>query len=139
MKQYSNNYCQISYNPSTNQLYLKWLLPPDEAALLCGYDKGLDMAISNQAASWVTDNSIGFQVDLSMQHSLTQLVAGRIKQTAIKRFARVTPIDVFQELVTHKIIGHINDLTAKCIDSEVFHDPKDAKAWGTRVSLLSVN
>lgn len=139
MKQYRDNYCRISYDPNSNQVYLKWLLPPDEQTLLCSYDKGLDMAISNQAASWVTDNSIGFPVDLSMQHALAQLVVSRLQQTSLKRFARVTPMDVFQEIVTHKICNHINDLSTKYIEFEVFHDPKDAQAWGTLASHLSVN
>lgn len=139
MKQYRDNYCQISYDPNSNQVYLKWLLPPDEQALLCSYEKGLDMAISNQAASWVTDSSIGFQVDISMQHALAQLAASRLQQTSLKRFARVTPIDVFQEIVTHKICNHINDLSTKRIEFEVFHDPKDAQTWGMLASHLCVN
>ena len=139
MNQYKDSYCQISYNATTSQVYLKWLLPPNEAALLCGYSKGLDMAISNRALSWVTDNSIGFQVDISMQHALAQLVAERIEQTSLKRFARVTPIDVFQELVTQKIIAQINKMSMGCLEFEVFHDPKDAKAWCTQISYFSVN
>ncbi|PVY40701.1 hypothetical protein [Pontibacter virosus] len=139
MKQYKDNYCQISYNSNINQVYLKWLLPPDEDALLSGYDKGLDMAITNQAASWVTDNSIGFQPDISMQRALAQLAASRLEQTSLKRFARVTPIDVFQELITHKIFNQINDLTVNSIEFEVFHNPKDAQAWCRQLSLLLVN
>lgn len=139
MKQYKDSYCQISYNSATHQVYMKWLLPPDETALLCGYSKGFEMAILNQASSWVADNSIGFQVNVSMQRALAQLAASRLKQTSLKRFARVTPIDVFQELVTNSIFSQIRALSRNCIEFEVFHDPKDAQAWCTQAGHLSVN
>ncbi|MBX0334695.1 hypothetical protein K3G39_15755 [Pontibacter sp. HSC-14F20] len=139
MKQYKDNYCHINYNSITNQVYLKWLNPPDESALLCSYDRGLDMAISNKAVSWVADNSIGFLLDISMQRALAKLTASRLKQTSLRRFARVTPIDVFQELVTNKVFNRINDQTVNCLEYEVFHNPKDAQAWGTEASVLAVN
>ncbi|EJF09842.1 hypothetical protein [Pontibacter sp. BAB1700] len=89
--------------------------------------------------SWVTDNSIGFQPDLSMQRALAQLAASRMKYTFLKRFARVTPMDVFQELLTHKILNQINDLTVTTIEYEVFHNSKDAQVWCAQLNLLSVN
>ncbi|WP_299985953.1 hypothetical protein [uncultured Pontibacter sp.] len=139
MNHYKDNYCHISYLPDTNQIYLKWHLPPCESKLIQCYDKGFEMAIKNQAVSWVTDNSIGFQPDLSMQRALAQLAASRMKHTSLKRFARVTPMDVFQELLTHKILNQINDLTVNTVEYEVFHNPKDAQVWCAQLNLLSVN
>ncbi|PKV75575.1 hypothetical protein [Pontibacter ramchanderi] len=140
MKQYKDNYCQISYNHSSNQVYLKWLIPPDEAALLNTYNKALDMAIYNKAESWIADNSIGFHLNVSMQRSLATLAAGRLPHTTLKRFARVTPVDVFQELITHKVFSQIGELTVNSLEFEVFHRHTDAKAWCMQVTgQLSVN
>ena len=137
MTHYRDNYCQIYYNPIANQVYLKWLLPPDEQALVSSYSKGFDMAISNQAASWVSDNSIGFQVDISMQRALARLTASRLKHTSLKRFARVTPVDVFQELVTHSIFNQVNQLTLNPLEFEVFHSPQDAQTWCTQSCVFN--
>jgi hypothetical protein len=124
-----STYCYIAFEETERMLYLKWLKQPDESILLQIYNKAIDAAIKFQAVGWVADNSLGIHLDLSMQRAMAVLTASRMHETKVQRFARVVPMDVFQELVTHKVIDLINELTRNAIEIEVFSDLSDAKAW----------
>lgn len=139
MNQYINNFCQINYFPENRQVYMKWLLPPDEETLLHCYRQGLEMANLNKANNLVTDNSIGFYVDMSMQRALANLISNQLHETSLRRFARVVPSDVLQELVMHKVVGQINELSATQIEFELFNDLNDAMAWCAQLPAMSAN
>jgi hypothetical protein len=129
MDLYHSTYCYIAFDETELTLYLKWLKQPNETILLRMLNKGIDAAIKFQATGWVADNSLGVHLDLSMQRAVAELTASRIKETEITRFARVVPLDVFHELVTHKMIDMINELTHHAIEIEVFSELANARAW----------
>lgn len=132
MHLYNDTYCQIDFHETERTLYLRWLQQPDESILRRAYNNGIDAAIKYRATGWVADNSLAINLDLSMQRALAVVTASRMHETEIKRFARVVPMDVFHELVTHKVIDLINELTCNTIEIEVFSDVDDAKAWAAQ-------
>ncbi|WP_299708773.1 hypothetical protein [uncultured Pontibacter sp.] len=129
MDLYKDNYCHIAFNKNERTHHLKWLQQPDETILLKAYNIGIDAAKRYHAIGWLADNSLAINLDLSMQRALAELTASRMNETEITRFARVVPMDVFHELVTHKVIELINNLTCNTIEIEVFSDLSDAKVW----------
>lgn len=141
MKIFNDKYCHITYSASERAICLKWLQQPNVSVLLNIYTKGIDAAINLKATGWLADNSFGIHLDISMQRALAMLCASRMQETCIKRFARVVPMDVFQELVTHKVANLVNELTRNKIEIEVFSDLLDAKAWVAQqnIPLASVS
>lgn len=126
---YKNTYCTLTYISADNIIHLKWLRQPDIKVLLKTYNIGIDLATKYQATSWIADNSIGINFDLSMQRALAELSASRLCETNIIRFARVVPPDVFHELVSHKMLHMVNQLSNNPIAFELFTNLEDARNW----------
>lgn len=129
---YKDEFCHISYLDHKKLIYLKWLQKPNEAALLEAYTKGIEGAIKFDAVGWVTDNSIGFLLDLSMQRTLAEVTIEKLSELKLARFARVVPEDVFQDLVTHRISNLINEKSCTKIEIEVFSELLEAEEWAAR-------
>lgn len=126
---YKNTYCTLTYISADNIIHLKWLRQPDIKVLLKTYENGIDLAAKYQATSWIADNSIGINFDVSMQRALAELSAKRLNETNIRRFARVVPLDVFHELVSHKMLNMVNQLNNNSLAFELFTSLEDAKSW----------
>jgi hypothetical protein len=124
-----NKYCALYYYADESLLYLEWLTQPDIRSLLSIYNKGIDFAIQCKAENWIADNHRGINLDVSMQRALAELCANRLQQTSIRRFARIVPLDVFQELISHKLVHMINQLVTNLIRFELFSNVKDARYW----------
>ncbi len=129
---YQDTYSEIIFWPDTGQLYLKWRCEPSESDLLRIYEKAIGFAGSTRARSLVVDNSIGFTVTIAMQRSLASLAIRQLHVVEVRKFARVTPSDVFQEIITHKVLDEINALSGKCIEVAYFHNLEEAKAWANQ-------
>lgn len=132
---YQDSFSEITYTPDSKLLYLRWLSEPSESDLLKIYDKMISYARSKQARSLVVDNSIGFTVTLSMQRNLAALAISQLHLVEVRRFARVTPPDVFQEIITHKVLDQINALARNPIEVAYFHRTDEAKAWASLPSV----
>lgn len=124
-----NKYCALHYFANQSLLYLEWLTQPDIKSLLSVYNKGINFAMKCRAENWIADNHRGINLDVSMQRALAELCANRLQQTSIRRFARVVPLDVFHELVSHKLIHMINQLVTHEIRFELFSNAEDARYW----------
>ncbi|MBD1396109.1 hypothetical protein H9Q13_02935 [Pontibacter sp. JH31] len=126
---YKNSYCTLSYLSADHTILLKWLRQPTFKILLEIYDVGIDLAMNYRVTNWIADNSIGIHFDVSMQRALAELCARRLAKTDISRFARVVPPDVFQELVSHKMIHMVSQLCHHTIAFELFTELEDAQKW----------
>jgi hypothetical protein len=129
---YKDEFCHISYLDHKKLIYLKWLQKPNDEALLKAYTKGIEGAIKFDAVGWVTDNSIGFLLDLSMQRTLAEVTIEKLSELKLARFARVVPEDVFQDLVTHRISNLINEKSCTKIEIEVFSELLEAEEWAAQ-------
>lgn len=132
---FKDKYCRIDYSSDDQLIEIKWLKQPDTISLLRTYTRAIDLAIELKVTGWMADNSLGIHLDVEMQRALAELCARRMHETNVKRFARVVPMDVFQELVTNKVVELINELTCNKIEIEVFSTTSDAKAWVTQKNL----
>jgi hypothetical protein len=126
---YKDRYCVITYDACDNLIYLRWYAQPDLKALMKIYNTGIDLAIKFKATGWIADNSIGIYFDVNMQRTLAELTARRMFDTYIQRFAHIISYDVFQELVTHKILGLVNELADHSVEFEVFTNAIEARNW----------
>jgi hypothetical protein len=131
MQLYRDSFSEITFTPDSQLLYLRWQSEPDESELLGVYEKAISYAKSTKARTLVVDNSIGFTVTLSMQRSLAALAIPQLHLVEVRRFARVTPPDVFQEIITHKVMDQINELAKYPIEVAYFGSAEDAKAWAS--------
>jgi hypothetical protein len=66
---------------------------------------------------------------VNMQRTLAELTARRMFDTYIQRFAHIISYDVFQELVTHKILGLVNELADHSVEFDVFTNAIEARNW----------
>ncbi|WP_157578724.1 hypothetical protein [Pontibacter roseus] len=118
-------------------LHLVWLQQPDTSNLLAIYNKAIDLSIGHAVKFWIADNHRGFNFDVCMQRALAELCATRLYDTQVLRFARIIPMDVFQELVSHKMRNMMNQLVVNEVEFEVFSQVEEAKFWLQQVDALS--
>lgn len=129
MHLFNDSLAQITFTPDHKQLYLKWLCEPSETDLIRIYANAIDFAKSLQAHSMVVDNRIGFTVTMAMQRNLASLAISQLQEVQVRKFARITPPDVFQEIITHKVLDQVNVLAKNPIEVAYFHNLDDALAW----------
>ncbi|MHC2991540.1 hypothetical protein OB13_08075 [Pontibacter sp. HJ8] len=129
MRIFHNKYCAIHYYTDQSLLLLEWLSQPDIKSLLSVYNKGIDFAIQCRAENWIADNHRGINLDVSMQRALAELSADRLQHSSIRRFARVVPLDIFQEMVSHQLVRMFNQHATNRIRFELFSNAEDARYW----------
>lgn len=129
MLTFLNEYCRIQVDTEASVLYLTWLEQPHSEEFKACYTRGLDMAVANRVTSVISDNSIGINLDMATQRWVAEVSALKPGQSHIRRYARVVPVDAFQEMVTYKIGESYNSMSESKIQFEVFHNLEKARRW----------
>ncbi|MFD2244856.1 hypothetical protein [Pontibacter ruber] len=121
--------CTIEVFQDKSLLKLTWLTQPDYQSFKDCFTIGLELAVQYKVTHWLSDNSTGTNMDMAMQRFATEAGARYLYNTRIVRFAKVVPLDVFQEVVFRKVLDRFNSITSHTIDFEIFGNVDLALSW----------
>ncbi|WP_276495827.1 hypothetical protein [Pontibacter litorisediminis] len=77
----------------------------------------------------LSDNSVGINLAMAMQHWIASYGSGIIKKLKLVRYARVVPYDAFQEVVSYKMYDIISRMDNGQLQFRVFYSRDEAFRW----------
>lgn len=128
MQLHKDQFSQIVFDTETRTIEFKWLAHPPMDYLLECFKLSVSLIAKYKAKYVLADNSIGVQMDMGTQRSVIEN-AGAMKDMVIEKYARIVPLDIFQEMVSYKIADHTLGIFTDSAKFKVFSNKAVAMAW----------
>ncbi|WP_242928150.1 hypothetical protein [Pontibacter vulgaris] len=134
---HQDKYCLVTLDSANSLLEVKWLSVPDPDAFVKYFTMCLDFSEKYHVKYVLADNTLGVQIDVATQRRVIEIGGERLKKIVVKKYARVVPMDAFQEMVSYKIATEILKLVPNDMELMVFSNTDSARTWllGSTVSV----
>ena len=129
------NYVTISLHRPESLMEVNWLRQPSDKEFKQAYKFSLEVAAQEQLRYYLSDNSMGINLAMALQHWVSALGMDIIGNLNLDRYARVIPPDAFQEIVSYKMFEFLSQQQQTSLEFRVFYNKAEAMRWlqhGTR-------
>ncbi|OKL41605.1 hypothetical protein [Pontibacter flavimaris] len=93
------------------------------------FSLSLQTALVEELRYFLSDNSVGINLAIALQHWVSAYSSGIISNLKMERYARVVPPDAFQEVVSYKMYDCISQTDQNQLQFRVFYSKDEAYKW----------
>lgn len=129
MYTFKTNFATVAVDKNISLLTLHWLRQPTEEEFKEAFKSSLETASVYNLRRYLSINTLGINIDLSIQRWVATLGAESMGQLSLERYARVLPLDAIQEIISHKIYENMQQILPNNMQFNVFHDEQAAVKW----------